>query len=60
MTDQQRADTSGIPGHPGEAPRLNKLGEQSIRFTNTFASSPHCCPSRASFFSGLWPSGHGI
>ena len=27
---------------------------------NAFCPSPHCCPSRATFFTGLYPSGHGV
>jgi len=59
MTDHQRADTA-LPGHPSITPNLDRLAEEGVTFTNTYCPSPHCCPSRATFFSGLYPSGHGI
>jgi arylsulfatase A-like enzyme len=58
MTDQQRADSVTDP--KCLTPNLDKFLNQSITFTNTFCPSPHCCPSRASFMSGLYPSQHGV
>jgi len=31
-----------------------------LRFRHAYTPSPHCCPSRATFFTGLYPSRHGI
>ena len=59
MTDHQRADTV-LPEHPAVTPHLDRLARKGITFTNTFCPSPHCCPSRATFFSGLYPSRHGV
>ncbi len=59
MTDHQRADTA-LPDHPSITPNLDRLAEEGVTFTNTFCPSPHCCPSRATFFSGLYPSRHGV
>ncbi len=59
MTDHQRADTV-LPEHPAVTPNLDEFCKQSIIFTNTFCPSPHCCPSRATFHSGLYPSRHGV
>ncbi len=58
MTDQQRADSILNPNC--FTPNLDKFREQSITFTNAFCPSPHCCPSRATFMSGLFPSQHGV
>ncbi len=58
MTDQQRADS--VTGYKCLTPNLDKFRNKSITFTNTFCPSPHCCPSRASFMSGLYPSQHGV
>lgn len=58
MTDQQRADS--VTGIHCLTPNLDKFREKSITFSNTFCTSPHCCPSRASFMSGLYPSQHGV
>lgn len=59
MTDHQRGDTV-LPEHPCITPNLTKFAEEGIIFTNTFCPTPHCCPSRATFHSGLYPSRHGV
>lgn len=58
MTDHQRGDT--ILDENILTPNLDKLREKSVVFTNAHCPSPHCCPSRATFFSGLYPSQHGV
>ena len=59
MTDHQRADTV-LPDHPSVTPNIDRFAEEGLTFTNTYCPSPHCCPSRATFFSGLYPSRHGV
>ncbi|MEM7623743.1 MAG: sulfatase-like hydrolase/transferase, partial [Planctomycetota bacterium] len=61
MTDQQQGGTV-LPGHPlkAQTPVLDRFRAQSVTFARTFCPSPHCCPSRASFFTGLYPSEHGV
>jgi len=61
MTDQQRGD-SAQPGAPGKAvtPRLDAFRAEGVAFSRAFCPAPHCCPSRASFLTGLYPSEHGI
>ena len=59
MTDHQRADTV-LPDHPTLTPNVTGLAEEGVTFGNHFCPSPHCCPSRATFFTGLYPSRHGI
>jgi len=59
MTDQQRGATV-LPGHPAKTPVLDRFRQQSLTFSNAFCPSPHCCPSRASFMTGLYPSEHGV
>jgi arylsulfatase A-like enzyme len=59
MTDHQRADTA-LVDHPSITPNLDRLAREGITFTNTYCPSPHCCPARATFFSGLYPSRHGV
>lgn len=41
-------------------PNVSKLCQEGVTFTNAFCPSPHCCPSRATFFTGLYPSEHGV
>lgn len=59
MTDHQRADTT-LAGHACVTPNLDRFSQEATRFSNAYCPSPHCCPSRATFFSGLYPSGHGV
>lgn len=59
MTDQQRGD-SAPPYGRAITPNLDRLRAEGVSFSKTFCTAPHCCPSRASFFSGLYPSEHGV
>lgn len=59
MSDQERADVLH-PDHPCIAPNATRLIEQGVTFSQTYCPSPHCCPSRATFFTGMYPSKHGV
>lgn len=61
MTDQQRA-CSVLPGNPYKAqtPVMDAFRREAVTFNSAWCPSPHCCPSRASFFTGLMPSEHGV
>jgi len=59
MTDHQRGDTA-LAEHPCLRPNLDKFAQQGVTFTEAYCPSPHCCPSRATFHSGLYPSRHGV
>ncbi len=61
MTDQQRGATV-LPGSPVKAvtPHLDRFREEAVTFSQAYCPSPHCCPSRATFFTGLYPSEHGV
>ena len=37
-----------------------RFRQEGLTFAETYCPSPHCCPSRATFFSGLFPSQHGV
>lgn len=55
LTDDQRWDTLGfMPA------TLRRLGGEGLTFTNAFATTPVCSPSRASIFSGLVAHRHGV
>jgi arylsulfatase A len=43
-----------------EAPHITKLADEGIRFTNAYAASPVCSPSRASVISGQYPARFGM
>jgi len=59
QTDQQRWDVSE-PDHPCKTPNLDRMVREGLRFSNVFPPMAHCCPSRASFMTGLYPSQHGV
>ncbi|MBN1673989.1 MAG: sulfatase-like hydrolase/transferase [Kiritimatiellae bacterium] len=46
--------------HPCITPNLDRFGAEGVRFESTFCTAPHCCPSRASFQTGEYPSTHGV
>lgn len=60
MTDQQNGDTVFGGASRAITPNLDRFREDGVSFTQAYCLSPHCCPSRASFFSGLYPSQHGV
>jgi arylsulfatase A-like enzyme len=43
-----------------QTPNLDGLAARGVRFTNAFTTCPVCSPARASFFTGLMPSQHGV
>jgi arylsulfatase A-like enzyme len=59
MTDHQRGDTA-LGEHPCITPNLTQLAAEGVTFAETYCPSPHCCPARASFMTGLYPTRHGV
>jgi len=59
MSDHERADVLD-PAHPCPTPNATRLAEGGILFKQAYTVSTHCCPSRASFMTGLYPSRHGV
>jgi arylsulfatase A-like enzyme len=59
MTDQQRGSTI-LPESPAMTPNLDRFLAEGLVFTRARCPAPHCCPSRATFFSGLYPTEHGV
>jgi arylsulfatase A-like enzyme len=57
MTDHQRGDS--VLGR-AIMPNSDRQRQQGVTFTETFCPAPHCCPARATFFTGLYPSQHNI
>jgi arylsulfatase A-like enzyme len=56
ITDDQRAD-----GTLDVMPQTRRrIGAQGITFTEAHVTTPKCCPSRASFFTGLYAHNHGV
>jgi arylsulfatase len=56
-TDQQRFDTIRALGNAHiHTPHLDRLIAEGVAFTQAYAQSPICTPSRASFLTGRYPS----
>jgi arylsulfatase A-like enzyme len=61
MTDAMRADHLECAGNPNiKTPNLNALASEGVRFSNCICSSPMCMPVRATFYTGKYPSVHGV
>src|SRR6266567_646232 len=39
-----------------ETPNIDRLAQQSVRFTNAYAACPVCSPTRASILTGQYPA----
>ena len=59
MSDQEQGDVVR-PDHPCQTPSSDRLAREGVRFTRARTPATHCCPARASFFSGVYPSRHGV
>lgn len=59
MADHYRWDMAP-PYKRAKTPNLDKVAEKGLTFDHAYCPSPHCCPSRATFFTGLYPSEHGV
>lgn len=58
--DQWPADLLGCAGHGVvETPTLDTLARSGTRFTNCYAETPICIPSRRSIMTGQTARGHG-
>lgn len=43
-----------------ETPRIDRLAQEGVRFTDAYSASPVCSPTRASILTGKYPARHGI
>ncbi len=59
MTDHQRWDMAP-PFKRAFTPNLDRFAKEAAIFTEAYCPAPHCCPSRATFFTGLYPTEHGV
>jgi N-acetylglucosamine-6-sulfatase len=61
LVDDMRWDDMRVAGHPFiDTPNMDRLAREGARFTNAFATTPLCSPSRATFLTGQYPHSNGI
>lgn len=58
--DQGYGDLSCMGAKDLVTPNIDRLAASGVRFTNWYASSPVCSPSRASILTGRYPCNAGI
>lgn len=60
-TDQQRGDSLKCTGASwAVTPNLDQLANDGALFKHCYVQNPVCSPSRASLFTGKYPSNHGL
>jgi len=59
MTDQEQGAVLA-PDHPCITPNATRFAAEGVRFPNAFCPTAHCCPSRVTFMTGVYPSRHGV
>lgn len=61
LTDDQRWDAMSCAGHPFlRTPNMDRIAKEGARFTNAFATTALCAPSRGSFHTGMCVHTHGV
>lgn len=61
LVDDLRFDELGCTGHPfAQTPAADRLAREGANFTNAFATTPLCSPSRAAFLTGTYSHTNGI
>lgn len=61
LADQFRKDCIGAYGNPYvSTPNMDRLAAQSIRYDRFYVANPICSPNRMAWFTGMYPSNHGI
>jgi arylsulfatase A-like enzyme len=58
LTDDQRAAGTVIPSFMPATIRWFR--NRGVRYPNAFATTPLCCPSRATIFTGQYAHNHGV
>lgn len=61
VVDDLRWDDFGAAGHPfAKTPSIDRVAREGAMFTNSFAVTPLCSPSRANILTGQYTRRHGI
>jgi len=61
LVDDLRFDELGCAGHPFiQSPHADRLAREGVSFSNAFATTPLCSPSRACFLTGSYAHSNGV
>ncbi len=61
LVNDMRWDEMRVAGHPFiDTPNMDRLAREGARFTNAFATTPLCSPSRATLLTGQYAHTNGI
>ena len=61
VTDEQPGNLLGCDGHPVlQTPNLDRLAQDGVRFSRSYTVHPMCMTTRATWFTGRTPRGHGV
>lgn len=61
LADQLRKDCIGAYGNPHvRTPNIDRLAARGIRCERFYVANPICSPNRMTWFSGMYPSNHGV
>lgn len=61
LVDDMRWDEFGAAGHAYlKTPNIDRVANEGVMFTNAFATTPLCSPSRAAFLTGQYAHTNGI
>ncbi len=61
LSDDHGQEFAGCYGNAAiQTPNIDALARQGTQFTNVFAASPTCSPSRAALYTGLYPARNGL
>jgi N-acetylglucosamine-6-sulfatase len=61
LVDDMRWDEFGAAGHSYiQTPNIDRVAKEGVMFTNAFATTPLCSPSRACFLTGQYAHRNGI
>lgn len=59
LVDQLQFDSTQAESQC-QMPALERFKQEAMSFTNAYTCSPHCCPSRATLMTGVYPSRHSV
>lgn len=61
LLDDLRWDGMSFKGHPYvQTPNIDKLRDAGASMENAFCTTSICCPSRATFMTGMYANQHGV